>query len=220
MPVGVIVPLPRGAFSRRYSPNISPERPGEDEQQHERAHGAREERQVERRPCEPVLRGARLHGRASSATPCAPRSRKGEWSPCVLLRRGVNSALRSGSATTRTSSCPSSTPMLNPSERRHEMRPGELQRLAQREREAEAVHEAEPERDQPAPLELRARRCSRAPCRRSTSAISTSMSGGNQSALGAKPSADAKSVMECATVNDVTIATAGGSVGTGSPGRR
>ena len=38
------------------------------------------------------------------------------------------------------------------------------------------------------------------------SAISTSISGGNQSASGAKPSADAISVIECATVNDVTIA--------------
>ena len=40
-------------------------------------------------------------------------------------------------------------------------------------------------------------------------AISTSMSGGNQSASGAKPAADAMSVIECATVNAVTIATSG-----------
>ena len=38
------------------------------------------------------------------------------------------------------------------------------------------------------------------------SAISTSISGGNQSASGARPLADAISVIECATVNDVTIA--------------
>ena len=38
-------------------------------------------------------------------------------------------------------------------------------------------------------------------------AISVSMSGGNQSASGAKPNADAISVTECATVNDVTMMT-------------
>ena len=37
-------------------------------------------------------------------------------------------------------------------------------------------------------------------------AISSSTSGGNHSASGAKPLADAISVIECATVNDVTIA--------------
>ena len=39
-------------------------------------------------------------------------------------------------------------------ERRQQMRSGELQRLAKGEREAEAVNEAEPERDEPAALEL------------------------------------------------------------------
>ena len=41
------------------------------------------------------------------------------------------------------------------------------------------------------------------------SAISASMSGGNQSASGASPIADAMSVIECATVNDVMMATSG-----------
>ncbi len=40
-------------------------------------------------------------------------------------------------------------------------------------------------------------------------AISVSMSGGNQSAFGANPNADAISVIECATVNDVMTATSG-----------
>ena len=38
-------------------------------------------------------------------------------------------------------------------QRRQQVRAGELQRLPQREREAEAVHEAEPERDQPAAVQ-------------------------------------------------------------------
>ena len=40
-------------------------------------------------------------------------------------------------------------------------------------------------------------------------AISASMSGGNQRALGVIPIAEAMSVMECATVNAVMIATSG-----------
>ena len=38
------------------------------------------------------------------------------------------------------------------------------------------------------------------------SAISTSMRGGNQSPVGAKPRAEANSVIECAAVNDVITA--------------
>ena len=40
-------------------------------------------------------------------------------------------------------------------------------------------------------------------------AISVSISGGNQSASGAKPKAEAISVIECATVKEVTITTSG-----------
>ena len=41
------------------------------------------------------------------------------------------------------------------------------------------------------------------------SAISVSMSGGNHNALGARPKADAISVMECAMVKDVMIRMSG-----------
>ena len=40
-------------------------------------------------------------------------------------------------------------------------------------------------------------------------ATRVSMSGGNQSASGATPMADDTSVIECATVNDVTMRTSG-----------
>ena len=50
-------------------------------------------------------------------------------------------------------------------------------------------------------------------------AIRVSTRGGNQSASGPKPKADAMSVIECATVNEVTTRTRARSGGTGSPGR-
>ena len=59
------------------------------------------------------------------------------------------------------------------------------------------------------------RRSSRAPTMfsnamyRIDSAISVSMSGANQSAVGARPRVDAMSVIECATVNDVMTAISG-----------
>ena len=51
-------------------------------------------------------------------------------------------------------------------QRGDEMVAGELERVAQEEREAEAVHDAEGEGDHPAPLDGGCRRCSPAPCRR------------------------------------------------------
>ena len=95
-------------------------------------------------------------------------------------------------------------------QRRQEVRAGELQRLPQREREAEAVHQAEGERDDPAALPE---------VRRSDDVLErhvddrggdrVSTSGGNHSASGARSKAEAISVIECATVNAVTTSTSG-----------
>ena len=99
----------------------------------------------------------------------------------------LNTSASAGTASASTNSCPSSTPTLNETSDVARWRPGELHRLAQREREAEAVHEPEAERDQP-----RVARAWRPTMFSSAmytidSAISTSISGGNQSASGAKP---------------------------------
>ncbi len=65
-----------------------------------------------------------------------------------------NSQFSAGTASARTNNCPSSTPRLNDSSDAARCAPANCMRLAQREGEAEAVHESEPERHQPPPLQL------------------------------------------------------------------
>ena len=96
------------------------------------------------------------------------------------------------------------------------MRAGELQRLAERERETESVHQAEGERDHPAAL---------AQTLGSGDVLERHVDdrGGDggfderrkPERVGARSNADATSVIECATVKAVTTMTSGRSGGTG-----
>ena len=98
-------------------------------------------------------------------------------------------------------------PTLNDEQRRQHVIAGELQRVLQREREAEAVHEPEAERDRPARARVRADDVLDAPCRRSTARSAFRRAAGTTARSAPAPYADAISVTECPAVNAVTIHT-------------
>ena len=129
--------------------------------------------------------------RSSSARPYAPHRRQDDG-PDPLLTTNRNRASSTGMSNTSTSSCPSSTPILNASS---DTAGGIRRTAASRagEREAEAVNETERERDHPAPLHSRLRRCSRAPCRRwrSRSAFRSAAETRARQARGCRPTRSA-----------------------------
>ena len=126
----------------------------------------------------------------------------------------LNSSASAGTAIASTNSCPSSTPTLNATSDVARCEPANCSDSPQDEREPESVHEPERERDDPPPLELRAddvlerhvhdrQRDQHFDQRRKPQRVR------RQSV------ADAISVIECATVNDVTIAISGRSLRNG-----
>src|SRR5216117_3919747 len=91
-------------------------------------------------------------------------------------------------------------------QRRQQMGPGELQRFAERERESNPWTRPNPKVINQRRLTLLPRTFSIAMYRMEI-AISVSMRGGNHSASGPRLYAEAISVIECATVNEVTSST-------------
>ena len=94
-------------------------------------------------------------------------------------------------------------------QRRDEVRAGELQRFAQREREAEAVHQAERERHHPAPVRAGADDVLERHVDDRRGDQASPPAAGTTGPAAPSPNADASSVIECATVNAVAISTSG-----------
>ena len=98
---------------------------------------------------------ARPSAPPSNAIRCAPPPPTRSRYPAAPRRRARTPPPRARTPRAITTSCASSTPTLNDRSDVSRCEPGELQRVAQRERKPEAVHEAEEARHDPAPIQVR-----------------------------------------------------------------
>ena len=114
-------------------------------------------RRVELRPRELQQRVAAFD--APNASRCARRARRAGSCRSAPSTTKRNRRLSSGTRIDQHEQLTELDADVERQQRREQMRAGELQRLAQREREAEAVNQPEAERDRPAPVQ-------RAPARR------------------------------------------------------